>query len=176
MRRLSLCSLLAAAVLPASIAGAGGWATAGISSPPDGISSGDTWNAQVTILQHGRTPLSGVEPTVTIRNEAGKALTFPARPTGKPGVYLAKVKFPAGGDWRYEVYDGFTAYGGAKYHTFAPVDVAPAAGGDGARDVWVLAGVLLLVLTVPATLLVLSLRTRLRPAPAAPSSFSSTPT
>ena len=83
MRRLILCSLLASVLLPAGVASAGGWATAGVGPPPDGMSGGDTWNAQITILQHGQTPLVGVKPTLTIRSDSGKAVTFPAKPTGK---------------------------------------------------------------------------------------------
>jgi hypothetical protein len=131
MKRLVLLALVAVSLGAVPLAAAGGWATAGLEPPPGGLGPGDTWNAEVTILQHGQTPLMGVKPTVTIRNDAGKALTFNAKPTGKPGVYRAKVKFPSAGTWRYEVYDGFTQYGGAKTHTFGPVTVGPDSGGSG---------------------------------------------
>jgi hypothetical protein len=165
MRRLILGSLLAAAVLPASVASAGGWATAGVGPPPDGMSGGDTWNAQVTILQHGVTPLVGVKPTLTIRNDAGKALTFPATPTAKPGVYLAKVRFPSGGEWRYEVYDGFGTYGGAKTHTFGAITVGGANGGGSSFPVLPSLGGGALVLLAAAGLVFLIRRQR-RTAPA----------
>ena len=165
MRRLILCSLLAAAALPASVASAGGWATAGVGPPPDGMSGGDTWNAQVTILQHGQTPLVGVKPTVTIRNGSGKAYTFPARPTDKPGVYLAKVRFPSNGEWRYEVYDGFTQYGGAKTHTFGPISVGGSGGGDSSFPVLPSIGGAALVLLAAAGIVFLIRRQR-RTAPA----------
>jgi hypothetical protein len=166
MRRLVLCSLLAAALVPAGVASAGGWATAGVSPPPDGgLGAGDTWNAEVTILQHGQTPLVGVKPTLTIRNDAGKAVTFPAKPTGKPGVYVAKVKFPSGGKWSYEVYDGFTQYGGAKTHTFGAINVGGAGGGDSSFPVLPSIGGAALVLLAAAGLLLLIRRQR-RTAPA----------
>jgi hypothetical protein len=165
MRRLILCSLLAAAVLPASLASAGGWATAGVGPPPDGMSGGDTWNAQITILQHGVTPLVGVKPTLTIRNDSGKAVTFPARPTGKPGVYVAKVKFPSNGNWRYEVYDGFGQYGGAKTHTFGAISVGGGGGGDSSFPLLPSLGGAVLVLAGAAGLLLLIRRQR-RTAPA----------
>ena len=168
MRRLVLCSLLAAAALPASGASAGGWATAGVGPPPDGgISAGDTWNAQVTILQHGQTPLSGVKPTVTIRNDAGKALTFPAKPTGKPGIYVAKVRFPSGGDWRYEVYDGFTQYGGAKTHTFGSIALGGGGGGDSSFPlVPSLGGAALVLLAAAGLALLIRRQRRTAPVPA----------
>ena len=167
MRRLILCSLLVAAALPASLASAGGWATAGVGPPPDGLSGGDTWNAQVTILQHGQTPLVGVKPTLTIRNDSGKALTFPAQPTGKPGVYLAKVKFPSNGNWRYEVYDGFGQYGGAKTHTFGAISV----GGGGSTDasfplIPSLGGAALVLAAAAGLLLLIRRQRRTAPAPA----------
>ena len=165
MRRLILCSLLAAAAIPASVASAGGWATAGVGPPPDGMSGGDTWNAQVTILQHGQTPLVGVKPTLTIRNEAGKAFTFPAKPTGKAGVYLANVKFPSDGKWRYEVYDGFTQYGGAKTHTFGAISVGGGGGSDSSFPLLPSIGGALLVLLAAAGLALLIRRQR-RTAPA----------
>jgi hypothetical protein len=131
MRKLLIATLACAALAIPGSAAAGGWATAGLGPPDDGIQAGDTWKAKVTILQHGQTPLSGIEPTVTIRNDAGKTLTFPARPTGEAGVYEAKVKFPSGGSWSYEVYDGFEQYGGAKTHRFGPVSIAPGSGDGG---------------------------------------------
>jgi len=76
MRTLLATTIAALAVVGS--ASAGGWATAGLSPPSGGIGPGDTWNAEVTILQHGQTPLVGMKPTVTIRNDAGKAITFPA--------------------------------------------------------------------------------------------------
>ena len=41
---------------------------------------------QLTILQHDRTPLDGLSPTITIRN-GGATKSFAAKPTGKTGVY-----------------------------------------------------------------------------------------
>jgi YtkA-like len=140
MRKL-LIAMVAVATLavPGSVA-AGGWATAGLGPPDDGLQAGDTWNARVTILQHGKTPLSGVEPTVRIRNDKGTTLSFPARPTNEAGVYEAEVRFPSSGRWSYEVYDGFEQYGGAQTHTFLPVEIAPGSGGGVALWPFVLAG------------------------------------
>ena len=170
MRRLILGSLIAAALLPAGVASAGGWATAGVGPPPDGgIGAGDTWNAQITILQHGNptTPLVGVKPTLTIKNDSGKTMTFPAKPTKKAGLYVANVKFPSGGEWRYEVYDGFTQYGGAKTHTFGAITVGGPGSSDGASSFPLLPslGGAALVLLAAAGLLLLIRRQR-RTAPA----------
>jgi hypothetical protein len=128
MRKVLIAVFASAALALPGAAAAGGWATAGLGPPDDGLGAGDTWNARVTILQHGRTPLSGIEPTVTIRNDEGTTRTFPARPTGEAGVYEAKVEFPSGGTWSYEVYDGFEQYGGAQTHRFGPVTIGPGSG------------------------------------------------
>lgn len=165
MKRMLISLAVVALAAPASAFG-GGWATAGLSPPDGGVGAGDTWNAEITILQHGMTPLSGVSPTVTIRNKSnGASRTFAAKPTDKPGVYLAKVVFPSEGKWTYEVYDGFTQYGGEKTHTFAPVSIG--AGGDGGLPFFAIIGVGALALAAIVLLVWLSRRVRVRaPAPA----------
>ena len=163
MRRLLLTVALVALAAPAS-ALAGGWATAGL-SPPEGVGAGDTWNADVTILQHGRTPLAGVSPTVTIRNVAtGNEKTFTAKPTGEIGVYRAKVVFPTAGKYSYKVYDGFTQYGGAQTHSFGTFSVG--AGGGGGLPFLAIIGIIGLALAATALIYLLARRVRVRaPAP-----------
>jgi len=123
MKKLLL--VLAVAAVAAPIASAGGWATVGLSSlPPSGLKAKQAWPLDITVLQHGQTPLSGVTPIVTIRDGGGNAVAkFNGKPTGKPGVYHAVVSFPGEGTYSYEVYDGFGTYGGAKTHTFKPVQI-----------------------------------------------------
>jgi hypothetical protein len=164
MRTLLLTLVAAGALAAAGTASAGGWATAGVSPAPDNPTAGSTWDAKITILQHGRTPLEGVSPTITLTGKGGDRTTFPAGPTGEPGVYLAKVKFPAAGSWSYEVYDGFTQYGNPQTHTFGAVEVGPAGGGSGVElpSVPLTAGILLVL--GAAIALVLGLR-RARPRP-----------
>jgi len=163
MRRLLLTVALVALAAPAS-ALAGGWATAGL-SPPEGVGAGDTWNADVKILQHGRTPLAGVSPTVTIRNVAtGNEKTFTAKPTGEIGVYRAKVVFPTAGKYSYKVYDGFTQYGGAQTHSFGTFSVG--AGGGGGLPFLAIIGIIGLALAATALIYLLARRVRVRaPAP-----------
>jgi hypothetical protein len=134
MKKLLLVLAVAAVAVPA--AGAGGWATVGLSSlPPVGLGPEDTWKVDITVLQHGQTPLAGVTPIVRIRDDGGQVVdTFTATPTGKPGVYHAEVTFPGEGTYAYEVYDGFTTYGGARTHTFKPVAIG--AGDDGLPYGW----------------------------------------
>ena len=163
MRVPIIGAVVALALIVAGAAGAGGWATVGVSpDPPD--AAGTAWNVKLRVLQHGRTPLDGVKPSITIRNvDTGEAKTFAARPAGEPGMYRADVKFPSAGTWRYEVNDGFTEYGGGQTHTFAPVEIAP--GGDSSSPTWTIAGTAVLGLAF-AALLLAGLRPR-RPALAA---------
>ena len=154
MRRVLLAVGLLLVLAPA--AQAGGWATVTLSSTPAGVQPGKTWGVDVTVLQHGRTPLVDVKPTLTIRGADGPK-TFVAKPTGKPGVYAASVTFPSAGKWTYEVNDGFITQ---QPHTFPAVQIgepvrAPAAStADGGVDLtrlllggvaFVLAALILLV-------------------------------
>jgi hypothetical protein len=124
MKKLLLVLAVAAAVA-APVASAGGWATVGLSSlPPSGLEPNQAWPVDITVLQHGQTPLAGVIPIVRIRNGGGKVVkSFTATPTGKTGVYHTVVRFPGSGTFTYEVYDGFVTYGGAQTHTFKPVQI-----------------------------------------------------
>jgi hypothetical protein len=126
MKKLLL--VLAVAAIAAPAASAGGWATVGLDSlPPSGLEANQAWPVDITVLQHGQTPLAGVTPIVRIRDDGGKLVkSFTAKPTGKVGVYHAVVTFPGEGTYSYEVYDGFGTYGGARTHTFKPVEIGPA--------------------------------------------------
>jgi hypothetical protein len=109
---------IAALALPGA-AGAGGFATVGLSSLPDGTAPGTPWHVTLTILQHGRTPLTDIEPSVVVRSADGRTTrTFAAKPAGKAGLYTADVVFPSAGEWRYSVADGFS-----QTHSFAPVAI-----------------------------------------------------
>ena len=138
MRR-ALILAAAVALVGASTALAGGWATVKLSSSPKNLSAGEPWIVDITVLQHGLAtqPLSGLKPKLTIRKVASArttssalgappvSRTFAAKPTSRVGVYRARVVFPGAGTWRYEVYDAFIEYGGARTHTFKPVKIAP---------------------------------------------------
>jgi hypothetical protein len=130
MRRPVLLIAAVSALVLAGTAVAGGWATVKLSSRPTGLAAGETWIVDITVLQHGVTPLPGVRPTLTIRKVqrtlSSVTRTFSTRATGRTGVYRARVVFPSAGRWRYEVYDGFTQYGGARTHSFAAVTIARA--------------------------------------------------
>ena len=164
MRAWWIAALVAAAGLlglPAA-AVAGGWATVSLSSTPDDLGPGAPWNVEMTILQHGRTPLDGVEPSITLTNGAtGKTEYVPAKPTGRPGVYEARAVFPEAGRWTYAVDDGFS-----RVHDYPAVTIegaasAPAAAGDGFP--WIALPAALLAGLAAAALTVALRRRRARP-------------
>jgi MYXO-CTERM domain-containing protein len=107
MRRCLLILPLLLLLMVPAVAHAGGFATTGLSSTPDGLRAGEAWKVELTVLQHGRTPLSELSPEIVIVNADGNRTTFRAKPTGRPGHYAATVSFPKAGQWRYVVYDGF---------------------------------------------------------------------
>ena len=121
MRKL-VVALAAAAVLVPATALAGGWATVKLSSTPAGSQVGVPWVVDLTVLQHGVTPLADIQPHVRI-TQGALARRFFARPTAKTGVYRARVVFPRSGMWRWEIWDGFS-----RTHTYKPVRIVrPAA-------------------------------------------------
>jgi hypothetical protein len=133
-----------AALTFAAPASAGCWATVGVAPPPDGIRAGDTWTAKMTVLQHGQRPLPDArtaKPKVRIA-KGGYRRTFTAKVTNAAkGRYATRVVFPSAGTWRYRVWDGFTTADGqsfpcARWHTFAPVKVAPAADDASVFPLW----------------------------------------
>jgi hypothetical protein len=165
MNRLLIGLAFAALALPAGAA-AGGWATVGLGPPPDDMGPGGTWDAKVTVLQHGNpeTPLMGVIPTLTIEN-GSTTKTFKGTKTDAAGVSTIKVVFPSAGKWSYTVYDGFTEYGGATTHKFAPVTIG-AAGDGGGFPTLAVTSVIAAVMGIAFLLYLLARRVRVRaPAP-----------
>lgn len=124
MKKLLL--VLAVAAVAAPIASAGGWATVGLSSlPPSGLKAKQAWPLDITVLQHGQTPLGGLSPVVTITEDGG-AETFTATETSEVGVYEASVVFPEDGDWRIVIDSGF----GESTVTYGPVTIGSAPGDE----------------------------------------------
>lgn len=140
MRSIIVVATVAAALAQAGVASAGCMATVGLAPPPEGVQPGQTWTAEITVLQHGVNPLpdaKSARPTLTIVNaKSGERQTFVATPTEDPAVFTAAVVFPSAGRWSYEVFDDFTSADGqavpcARTHTFQAAAVGAPAGGGG---------------------------------------------
>ena len=166
MRHLVVLAMLAATLAATAAVQAGGFATVGFSPLPDSTPVGGTWTPEITVLQHGRTPITGLTPIVTVeRVSSGEEATFTAVETAKPGVYRAEVRFPAGGDWRVVVDSGWWGEGAAV--TYGPFTVEPASPGASPRSFPTLPVSVLALLVVGAGAFVALRRTR-RLTPARP--------
>jgi hypothetical protein len=160
----ALLALVALAAVLAPGAAAGGWATVQLSAvPADGMKAGTDLPIDITVLQHGRTPLEGVTPVFRIRDGGGNLVAeYRGEPADRPGVYHVDVSFPEDGTYRYAVYDGFERYGGARVHQYPPVRIGP---GD-ASFPWLPVGIGGSLVAGALVALLVGLR-RLRPAPEA---------
>ncbi|MDQ3672642.1 MAG: hypothetical protein M3364_09460 [Actinomycetota bacterium] len=125
MRYLITLSALIVALAASATASGGGWASVGFAPLPDGTAAGETWTPKITVLQHGRTPLGGLSPVVTITGNDSME-TFTATETSEVGVYEASVVFPESADWRIVVDSGF----GESNVTYGPVRIGSAPTGD----------------------------------------------
>jgi hypothetical protein len=96
---------LAATLILAGTALAGGWANAIMDDPPpDPPSAGEPITIGFTLLQHGVTPVDDPAPVITVRNAAtGEELSVTATQEGASGHWVATITFPSDGVWRYEV-------------------------------------------------------------------------
>lgn len=166
MRALLVLVPVFAALAAAAAAAGGGWATVGVEPLPGDVRAGETWSPNVTVLRHGRTPTDGAKPTVTITSSTGERRTFAAEPTGRTGVYQAKVLFPSAGTWRFAVDNGLeaTGYGMSQTTSFAAVEIASRDDDSSWLPRWTLLGGLAAVAAAAAV--VLGSRRLRRPLPA----------
>lgn len=122
MRRFGIAFLLAA--FPAAALTAGAWAKEGgieLSSAPFGTKPGEPWTTELLLIGGPPELLAQAKPGIAIRDRAtGETIDYPARATGKPGVYTVRVVFPQAGRWTVEAYDGVT---GGSYDFFGPVRI-----------------------------------------------------
>jgi hypothetical protein len=163
MRALAALSVIAAALAIAPLAAAGGWASVGFEPLPDGTSAGGTWTPTIFVKQHGVTPLSGLQPTVTITDDrTGESSHVLATAGDEPGEYRAAVVFPSEGDWRVAIHSGF----GDSQVTYGPFAIgAPASPrGDGSELPVVGLGAVFLAAALGIALLVARRSRRLTPA------------
>ncbi len=138
MRALVVLAALVGALALSANAGGGGWATVGFEPLPDGTSAGGTWNPTIFVKQHGVTPLSGLQPVVTIEEvETREVAEYYASGTSEAGLYEADVVFPSAGDWRVTIHSGF----GDSHVTYGPVSIGPAGGTGDSRPLPYVVGI-----------------------------------
>ncbi len=104
-RILFLLVLTTALMLAWSVpAWAGGWAVITLDSWPEAVTAGEPVDVTLTVRQHGRTLLDGLEVTVNAYHPASKSsMRVEAQELKQPGRYAASLVFPEAGTWEWSV-------------------------------------------------------------------------
>lgn len=105
--RIALGLALLLSLLDSVPAFAGGWAVIVLDELPRNIVAGRPLTIGFTLLQHGRTPLDGLEPKIITNLYKEQEFVLRAEPDGKPGHYTVTVTFPKEGEWRWFI-DAFS--------------------------------------------------------------------
>jgi len=82
---------------------AGGWAVITLDELPADIMEGEPLTIGFMVLQHGRTPMTDLYPTITAKLYKDEEFVVKAEPEGKPGHYIATLTFPKEGEWRWSI-------------------------------------------------------------------------
>jgi hypothetical protein len=82
---------------------AGGWAVITLDELPSNLVAGKPFTVGFTVLQHGRTPMTDLHPTITSTLNKEQVLVLDAEPEGKPGHYIATVTLPKEGEWQWSI-------------------------------------------------------------------------
>jgi hypothetical protein len=101
--RTALGLALLLAVVFAFPAFAGGWAVITLDELPSGVVAGEPLSIGFTVLQHGRTPMTDLYPTINAKLSSTEIVSASAEPSGKPGHYAATLTFPKEGNWKWSI-------------------------------------------------------------------------
>ena len=82
---------------------AGGWAVITLDELPTNVKDGEEFTVGFVVLQHGKTPMTGLTPIITASLNKDEQFTVIAKEDGKPGHYIAEVTFPKEGDWNWSI-------------------------------------------------------------------------
>jgi hypothetical protein len=118
---LALALAAALALLAwAPAARGGGFATTTLDPLPAPPREGATLAVGYTVRQHGIAPVRVDGTGIAIVAADGTRTVFPGRPDGPAGHYVADVRFPAAGAWRWEADQG-----GYTMQALGEIEVAP---------------------------------------------------
>ena len=101
--RIALGVAILLSLVVAIPAFAGGWAVITLDELPTNLVAGEPFTIGFTVLQHGRTPLNDLTPTVTVALRNEEKLAFRAEADSKPGHYTATLTFPKEGNWEWSI-------------------------------------------------------------------------
>jgi mono/diheme cytochrome c family protein len=82
---------------------AGGWAVITLDELPTGMVAGEPFTIGFTVLQHGRTPLTNLDPVIIARS-GSERVTFSPTDEGKPGHYAVSMTIPSEGEWEWTIH------------------------------------------------------------------------
>ena len=117
-------AVLASLAFAASVL-AGGWATVTISDPPAVPTAGSTTALDLTVLQHGVTPVSWLAITVVATNaETGATVAGQAKASGATGHYTVSLTFPTEGSWTISYASKDLVMDGSQELAVAPAVIA----------------------------------------------------
>ena len=100
--RIALGLAILLALVAAVPALAGGWAVITLDELPNDVSAGEALTVGFTVLQHGRTPMTDLDPTITAQLGDERMVVF-AEAQGAPGHYAATITFPSEGRWNWSI-------------------------------------------------------------------------
>jgi mono/diheme cytochrome c family protein len=101
--RIALGLALLLSLLVAVPAFAGGWAVIVLDELPTNVVAGEPLTIGFTVLQHGKTPMDGLEPTITAVLSKDEQFKVIVKPYGAPGHYAVDFTFPKKGDWNWSI-------------------------------------------------------------------------
>lgn len=98
-----------AALALATVALAGGWSVvvldqASASLAAGELTAGAPFTIGFTVLQHGKHPVDGLSPRITLTpQDGGETITVLAEAASGPGRYQAQILLPAAGAWAWQI-------------------------------------------------------------------------
>ena len=101
--RISIALALLLSVVLAIPAFAGGWAVITLDELPTGVVAGEPFNIGFIVLQHGKTPMDGLDPTITATSSNSESFVVHAKPDGETGHYAATLTLPKEGSWNWSI-------------------------------------------------------------------------
>jgi len=101
--RISLALALLSALAVVVPVFAGGWAVITLDELPTNVVAGEPFKVGFTVLQHGRTPMTDLDPTILIESPTGEKSVVLAKPEGEPGHYAAALTFSTEGNWNWTI-------------------------------------------------------------------------
>jgi len=101
--RISITLALLLSLVLVIPAFAGGWAVITLDQLPTGVVAGEPLTIGFTVLQHGKTPMDGLDPTITATSSKSESFVVHAKPEGETGHYVATLTFPVEGNWNWSI-------------------------------------------------------------------------